>query len=40
LKQSERNGAKILNNKNMIILQAHFVIDIWEFLLKEQGDKI
>jgi shikimate dehydrogenase len=39
LKQSEESGAKILNGKNMLILQAYFAIDIWESSLKEQGDK-
>jgi len=39
LQQGEKNGAKIVNGKNMLIFQAHFAIDIWEASLKEQEDK-
>lgn len=39
LQQGEKNGAMILNGKNMLKFQAHFAIDIWEASLKEQEDK-
>ena len=39
LKQGEKNGAKIINGKNMLKFQAHFAIDIWKASLKEQEDK-
>lgn len=39
LQQGEKNGAKIINGKNMLRFQAHFAIDIWSTSLKEQEDK-
>ena len=39
LQQGEKNGAKIINGKNMLKFQAHFAIDIWDASLKEQEDK-
>jgi shikimate dehydrogenase len=39
LQQGEKNGAKIVNGKNMLKFQAHFAIDIWEASSKEQEDK-
>jgi shikimate dehydrogenase len=39
LQQGEKNGAKIVNGKNMLKFQAHFAIDIWEASSKEQEEK-
>lgn len=39
LQQGEKNGAMIINGKNMLKIQAHFAIDIWEASLKEREDK-
>lgn len=46
-KQSENNGSKTINGKNIIKYQYHFAIDIWKTSIKkqvkeqvkEQGDK-
>lgn len=35
LLQGEKNGAKVINGKNMLKFQAHFAIEIWEASLKE-----